>query len=60
MPAEFLAGRAKAQLLGFGEMKAGGTEDAKTTFAIPDGAQGKLPANYAWAFKLGNNLSYGA
>ena len=55
MPAEILTGRAKVQLLGFGVLKAGATEDAKTTFTIPDGAQGKLPANYAWVFKLEKN-----
>ena len=55
MPAEILAGRAKVLLLGFGELKAGETEDGKTTFTIPEGAQGKLPANYAWVFKLEKN-----
>jgi alpha-L-fucosidase len=55
MPAEILAGRAKAQLVGFGELKAGGTEGGKTTFTIPDGAKDKLPANYAWVFKLEHN-----
>ena len=55
MPAEILAGRTKAQLVGFGDLKAGATEDGKTTFTIPEGAQEKLPAGYAWAFKLGRN-----
>jgi alpha-L-fucosidase len=55
MPAAILAGRAKVQLLSFGELQAGATEDAKTTFTIPDEAKDKLPANYAWVFRLEKN-----
>lgn len=55
MPTEILAGRAQVQLVGFGELKPGETEDGKTTFTIPEGGQGKLPANYAWVFKLEKN-----
>ena len=52
IPAEIMAGRAKVRLVGFGELKVGETEDGKPTFIIPDAAQGKLPGNYAWVFKL--------
>jgi alpha-L-fucosidase len=51
VPAEILGGRTRIQLLGFGELKAGETEDGKATFTIPDAAR-TAPGNYAWAFKL--------
>jgi alpha-L-fucosidase len=57
IPAEILAGRAKVRLIGFGELKASGTEDGKSTFTIPEEAQGKCPGNYAWVFKLGKSGS---
>jgi hypothetical protein len=52
MPAEVLAGRDKVQLLGYGELKAGETRDGQVAFAVPEEAQGKFQANYAWVFKL--------
>jgi alpha-L-fucosidase len=51
IPTEILAGRAQIQLLGFGELKAGETDDGKPTFTIPDAARTSL-GNYAWVFKL--------
>ena len=57
IPAEILAGRAKVRLFGFGELKAGETEDGKTTFTIPEAAKGEFPANYAWVFELGKSGS---
>jgi len=52
IPAEILAGRNKVRLLGFGELKSGEVDGGQTTFTIPDAAQGKVPGNYAWVFKL--------
>jgi alpha-L-fucosidase len=52
---EILARRAEVQLVGYGELKAGETQDGKTTFTIPGAAQGKLPAGYAWVFRVGTS-----
>ena len=54
IPAEILAGRTKVQLLGIGDLQASEIEPGKPSFTIPDGAEGKLPGNYAWVFKLEN------
>jgi alpha-L-fucosidase len=56
IPAEIMAGRAKVKLVGFGELQSGEEDDGKPTFTIPDAAQGKLPGNYAWVFKLEKSL----
>jgi len=55
MPAEILGGRGKVQLVGVGEVTAGATEEGKTMFTMPEGAQGKLGAGYAWVFRLERN-----
>jgi len=57
IPAAILGGRAKVQLIGFGELKADETKDGSPPFTIPDAARGRFPGNYAWAFKLGRPSS---
>ena len=57
MPAEILAGRTKVQLLGFGELKAGETEDGKPTFTIPDAAQAQAPGQLRLGLQAGKAIS---